>query len=189
MAWQAAYQFRGFSSLSIIGGQTAKVLVMEVGPVLTALVLAGRISTTIAAEVGTMRTTDQLDALRSFGIAPQHYLGKTRVWSTSLGQPFLTLLAVLAGLVGAFVVIKGYLGIPSATFWGSVRTFLTLRDVATGLLKPALFGFISATAGLYWGLTGQQAGAEGVGVGSLRAFVWSAVTVLFADYFLWVLVY
>lgn len=188
IAWQAAYQFKGLISLSILGGQAQRVIVMEIGPVLTALILAGRLGASITAEIGTMRVSEEIDALRTLSIDPIRYLVLPRFLGLVLMLPVLTVFSNLAGVVGAFVVTRAFLDITPEVFFDSVRMFFQLRDVAAGLFKAGVFGVLIAAIGCYMGLT-AEGGSEGVGAATIRSFVRAAIALLVADYFLWLILF
>lgn len=187
VAWQGAYQVRGLAPVSLLCGQIVKVLCMEVGPVLTALVLAGRIGAGLAAELGAMRVTEQIDALRSLSIDPLRYLVVPRVAGGTLMFPALTLFAALAGVGGALAALAIGEGVSVARFAASVRQQVEVDDLALGLSKSLLFGFLITALGCWQGLN-AQGGAEGVSRAAVGAFVSAAVAVLAADFLLWALI-
>ncbi len=188
IAWQAAYQFKGLISLSILGGQAQRVIVMEIGPVLTALILAGRIGASLAAEIGTLQITEQIDALRSLGLAPVRYLVLPRCLGLVLMMPAITVFSCLTGVLGAFVVSNVFLGLTAEVFLGSIRTFFDLRDLAGGIFKSTVFGLIIASIGAHVGME-ARGGAAGVGQATVQAFVIIAISILVADYFLWLILF
>lgn len=187
VAWQGAYQVRGLAPVSLLSGQIVKVLCMEVGPVLTALVLAGRIGAGLAAELGAMRVTEQIDALRSLSIDPLRYLVAPRVAGGTLMFPALTLFAAVAGVGGALAALAVGEGVSVARFAASVRQQVEADDVALGLSKSLLFGFLITSLGCWQGLN-ARGGAEGVSRAAVGAFVSAAVAVLGADFLLWALI-
>lgn len=188
IAWQAAYQFKGLVSLSILGGQAQRVIVMEIGPVLTALILAGRLGASITAEIGTMRVSEEIDALRTLGIDPVRYLALPRFLGLAFMLPVLTVFSNLAGILGAFIVTRAFLDITGEAFFDSVRMFFQLRDVVAGLFKASVFGVLIASIGCYMGLN-TEGGAEGVGAATIGSFVRAAIALLVADYFLWLILF
>ena len=187
-AWQAASQFKGLISLSLLGSAVSRAIFMELGPVLTAIVIAGRVGASIAAELGTMKVTEQIDALESLGISPVRYLSTPRVVAGTLMLPILTIFANVIALIGAFVVANFFLGISEKVFFDSVRRFFHLKDVFGGLFKTFFFGGVTALIGVHVGLR-TTSGAEGVGKSSVRAFVLSASMVLILDYVLWTIIF
>lgn len=187
-AWQAASQFKGLISLSLLGSAVSRAIFMELGPVLTAIVIAGRVGASIAAELGTMKVTEQIDALESLGISPVRYLSTPRVVAGTLMLPILTIFANVIALIGAFVVANFFLGISEKVFFDSVKRFFHLKDVFGGLFKTFFFGGVTALIGVHVGLR-TTSGAEGVGKSSVRAFVLSASMVLILDYVLWTIIF
>jgi phospholipid/cholesterol/gamma-HCH transport system permease protein len=187
-AWQAASQFKGLISLSLLGFAVSRAIFMELGPVLTAIVIAGRVGASIAAELGTMKVTEQIDALESLGISPIRYLSTPRVVAGTLMLPILTIFANIIALLGAFVVANFFLGLSEKVFFDSVKHFFHLKDVFGGLFKSIFFGGVTALIGVHVGLR-TTSGAEGVGKSSVRAFVLSASMVLILDYVLWTIIF
>lgn len=188
IAWQAAYQFTGLASLSILGGQATRVILMEIGPVLTALILAGRIGASMAAEIGTMVVTEQIDALRTLSLNPVRYVVMPRLLALFFMTPCLTIFANLVGIVGAFVVTNLFMELSYETFLSSVKMFFQPFDLWGGLIKAAVFGVLIALIGCYCGLQ-TEGGATGVGKATVRAFVTCALMILVSDYFLWLILF
>ncbi|KAA3615431.1 MAG: ABC transporter permease [Calditrichaeota bacterium] len=187
-AWQAAYQFEGFVSLTYLGGATAIAIFMELGPVLTALVLAGRIGASIAAELGTMKVTEQIDALECLAISPVRYLAMPRFWAVVIMLPVLTIYANVIALFGAYVVASTLLDVSATMFFDSVQQFFELRNLFGGLTKSVAFGASIALVGCYVGFK-TFGGAEGVGRSTIDAFVFSAILILVNDYILAMLIF
>jgi phospholipid/cholesterol/gamma-HCH transport system permease protein len=187
-SWQAAYQFKGLISLSLLGSAVSRAIFIELGPVLTAIVIAGRVGASIAAELGTMKVTEQIDALESLGISPVRYLSTPRVVAATIMLPILTIFANIIAIFGAFVVANFFLGITSKVFFDSVKHFFHVKDVMSGLFKSVFFGAVTALIGVHVGLR-TTSGAEGVGRSSVRAFVLSASMVLILDYILWTIIF
>ncbi|HET9136914.1 MAG TPA: ABC transporter permease [Candidatus Kapabacteria bacterium] len=187
-AWQAAYQFKGLISYSLIGSAVSRAIFIELGPVLTAIVIAGRVGASIAAELGTMKVTEQIDALESLGISPIRYLSTPRVLAATFMMPILTIFANTIALLGAFVVSNFFLDISSKMFFDSVQRYFHLKDVFAGIFKSFFFGSFTAIIGVHIGLR-TSGGAEGVGQSSIRAFVFSSATILILDYILWTIIF
>jgi phospholipid/cholesterol/gamma-HCH transport system permease protein len=187
-AWQAAYQFKGLITYSLIGGAVSRAVFIELGPVLTAIIIAGRVGASIAAELGTMKVTEQIDALESLGISPVRYLSTPRVIAATVMLPILTIFANMIALFGAFIVSNFFLEITQKTFFDSVQHFFHVKDVLGGLFKSIFFGSVTALIGVHVGLK-TGGGAEGVGKSSIRAFVLSASMVLILDYILWTIIF
>lgn len=188
IAWQGAYQFKGMVSLSVLGGQVARVVFMEMAPVLTAMVISGRIGASITAEIGTMKVTEQIDALHTLSIDPIRFLALPRFLGLSLMMPILTFFAILIGLLGAFGVATYFLDLSYQTFFSSVRDFFQLSDLLGGLFKSMIFGMIIALIGCFKGLN-ARGGAKGVGRATINSFVLSAIMILASDFLLWIILF
>ena len=178
---QAAYQFRDFVPMRYLGTAVGKAVVIELGPVLTALVVAGRVGASIAAELGTMKVTEQIDALESMAIDPVPFLVTPRFIAGMVMLPILTIMADFVAIMGGYTVALLFLNVSSATFLSGLKMFFHFRDVSTGLLKALVFGVIIATMGCYQGFQ-TRGGAKGVGKSTTRAVVLSSVLILIADY-------
>lgn len=187
-AWQAAYQFKGLITFSFIGSAVSRAIFIELGPVLCAIVIAGRVGASIAAELGTMKVTEQIDALESLGIHPVRYLATPRIMASIIMLPILTVFANAIALLGAFIVCNFFLDITAKVFFDSVKRFFDVKDIAGGLIKAVFFGGVTSLIGVYVGLQ-TSGGAEGVGNASIRAFVLSASMVLIMDYILWTIIF
>ncbi|MDW8436452.1 MAG: ABC transporter permease [Chloroherpetonaceae bacterium] len=183
-AWQAAYQMKGLAPMSLVGGITSRVIIIELGPVLTGIIIAGRVGASIAAEIGTMKVTEQLDALDIMAISPVRYLAMPRVVATTLMMPVLVVFSNLVAVVGAFIVSSAFLGISQHVFFDSFKNFFYLEDVFGALLKASVFGLSTSLLGCHIGFR-TDGGAEGVGVSTIRSFVISSAVILIADYVLW----
>ncbi len=185
---QTAYQLKGFVSYNYLGAATSVAIFIELGPVLTALVAAGRIGASIAAELGTMRVTEQIDALEALAIDPIRYLALPRILSGFIMIPLLTVIADFVGIMGAYGVAYLNLDLPSEIFFGSVKDFFTIMNVMSGIIKAFVFGGVTAIVGCYVGFS-TEGGAEGVGQATIRAFVLSAALILLNDYILSVILF
>ena len=188
IALQGAYQIKGLAPLSVLGGQAARVIVMEIGPILTALIIAGRIGSSLAAEIGSMKITEQIDALRTLSIDPIRYLVLPRFLGLSVMMPVLTLFANLMGLFGAYVVMRNLLEVTGEVYFDSVKSFFQVKDLLGGLFKGTIFGIIIGTIGCFSGLN-TTGGSEGVGKSTIFSFVYTALMILLADYFLWLVIF
>jgi phospholipid/cholesterol/gamma-HCH transport system permease protein len=181
-AWQAAYQFQNFAPMRYLGTAVGKAVVIELAPVLSALVVAGRVGASIAAELGTMKVTEQVDALEVMGIDPVRYLVMPRVVSGLIMLPVLVLFADVIAILGALVVAVVMVNLSSETFLNGVRLFFELSDLYAGLIKAGLFGLIISLIGCYQGFA-TEGGAEGVGRSTTGAVVIASVLILVSDYF------
>jgi phospholipid/cholesterol/gamma-HCH transport system permease protein len=179
----AASQFRRFGETALAADAVSLALLRELGPLFTALLLAGRNATAMASELGSMVVTDQVDAMRSFGIDPIRKLMTPRLLATILTLPLLVALGVCAGLLGGFLVAALTLHVGAEQFWTRAINVLALGDLLIGFTKPVVFGFIIATVGCHQGFR-VKGGTEGVGRATISAFVESSVIVLVVDLFL-----
>jgi phospholipid/cholesterol/gamma-HCH transport system permease protein len=157
-------------------------MVRELGPVLTGLMVAGRNSSGMASELGSMVVTEQIDAMRALGTDPMKKLITPRVVSTVFMLFFLTIISDLLGLVGGGSVARGLLGMDWHQYWSTAWQALTFQDVFMGLVKPLLFGFIISTVGCYYGIS-ARGGTQGVGRATTQAVVASSVFILLVDFF------
>ena len=187
-SWQAAYQFKGMISFSLIGGAVSRAIFIELGPVLTAIVIAGRVGASIAAEIGTMKVTEQIDALESMAINPVRYLAMPRFIGAVFMMPILVVFANAIALGGAFLVANFFLDLSSQVFFSSVERFFQTKDIISGLVKAVAFGGVTALLGCHIGFR-TEGGAEGVGKATIRSFVLSSAMILILDYSLWTIIF
>lgn len=187
-SWQAAYQFQGMISFSLIGGAVSRAIFIELGPVLTAIVIAGRVGASIAAEIGTMKVTEQIDALESMAIDPVRYLAMPRFVGAVIMMPVLVVFANSIALIGAFLVANFFLEITPQVFFSSVERFFETKDVFSGILKSVFFGGVTAILGCHIGFR-TSGGAEGVGLSTIRSFVLSSAMILILDYAIWIVIF
>lgn len=187
-ALQTGYAFRLFNAETLVGSTVALSLTREIAPVFTALMVIARMGSSMAAELGTMRVTEQMDALEAMAINPFHYLVVPRVVSCMVMVPLLTILFNVVGFYGAYLVGVGLLEIPEGPFMLRMEQFVDSRDLYGGLVKAFIFGFLLAVISCYQGYH-TKGGASGVGKATTRAVVISSVTILVVDYFLtqWIL--
>jgi len=155
----------------------------ELGPVLTALMVAGRVGASMAAELGTMRVTEQIDALRTLATHPVDYLVVPRLTATVLAMPLLTAEAIALGIAAGFAVGMGLLGIDGAYAWANMIKYTQFTELIMGLTKCFIFGAIIALVGCYKGMSCSE-GAEGVGRATTEAVVFASITVLVSNFFL-----
>lgn len=187
-AWQAAYQLKGIAPLSFLGTATSKAIITELGPVLTAIVIAGRVGASIAAELGSMKVTEQIDALETMGISPIRYLAVPRFFASVLMMPVLIIFANIIAVLGAYFISNYFLGISFALFFESVKRFFEMGDFLFGLVKGTFFGAVTALLGCHIGFK-TEGGAEGVGLSTIRSFVLTSASILILDYLLWSLIF
>ncbi|NNF08409.1 MAG: ABC transporter permease [Candidatus Eisenbacteria bacterium] len=182
-ALQSAYQFKGYVPLIYVGTVISKSVFIELGPVLTALVVGGRVGAALAAEIGTMRVTEQIDALETLAIRPMRYLVVPRFIAAIFMLPMLTVFANTIAVLGGMVVAVNRVGISSVTFQRGMKLLFDVNDIYGGLIKAFVFGAIIALSGCYYGFQ-TRGGAEGVGESTKKAVVASCVGILVLDYFL-----
>ncbi len=180
IALQMAYMMVRLSAEIYIPNVIAVSLMREMGPVLTALIVAGRVGAGITAEIGAMIVTEQVDALRAFAVDPVRYLVVPRFLALALMLPILTLFAVLVGICGGFLICAFKLSINPHTYWSMVFDSLALKDIITGLLKPFFFGMIIAIVGCFEGLN-VRGGADGVGQATTLSVVRSFIFIIMFD--------
>jgi phospholipid/cholesterol/gamma-HCH transport system permease protein len=187
-AWQAAYQLKGIAPLSFLGAATSRAIITELGPVLTGIVIAGRVGASIAAELGTMKVTEQIDALETMAISPIRYLAMPRFLAAIIMMPILVVFANFIAVIGAYLVSNYFLGVSSAVYFTSVKRFFEFSDFMGGVLKTITFGGVTSLMGCHIGFR-TEGGAEGVGLATIRSFVMSAALILILDYLLWMVVF
>ncbi len=187
-AVQAAYQFQGFIPLRYLGAVVGKSVTLELGPVLTALVVGGRVSAAIAAELGTMKVTEQIDAMEMIAIDPVEYLVLPRIAAATIMLPVLAVFSDLLAILGGMVVAKISIGVSFNLFENGLKLLFRYQDLVGGLIKTFFFGYIIALMGCYNGF-GTKGGAEGVGMATMRAVVSSCLLILVSNYLLATLIF
>lgn len=187
-AWQAAYQLQGIAPLSFLGTATSRAIITELGPVLTAIVIAGRVGASIAAELGSMKVTEQIDALETMAISPVRYLAMPRFYAAVFMMPILVVFANVIAILGAYVISNYFLGVSFAVFFQSVKRYFEIGDFVFGLVKAVFFGGVTSLLGCHIGFR-TEGGAEGVGLSTIRSFVLSSALILILDYALWTLMF
>jgi phospholipid/cholesterol/gamma-HCH transport system permease protein len=183
MALQGYHGFRMFSAESLVGGTVALGMTRELGPVLTSLMVTARAGSAMAAELGTMRVTEQIDALYVMAANPVKHLIVPRVIAGVLMVPLLTVVADFTGILGGYFVGVHILGINSGIFIKNITRLVDLNDIYNGLVKAACFGLILSLVGCYKGFN-TYGGAEGVGRATTEAVVLASIAILISDYFL-----
>lgn len=182
-ALQSVYAFRTIGGLEdLAGGATGTALATELGPVLTSLMLAGRVGAGIATELGTMRISEQIDALESMAINPTQFLVLPRLVAGLVMAPILVLLFFIVGMAGAYLVAVVSEGVDHGKFIFHFKDMVRVVDVVQGLIKGSLFGFTVVLIGCFQGFN-AKGGGRGVGIGTTRAVVVGSVSVLVLDYF------
>lgn len=183
LALQSAVQLQQFGASMFVGQLVGASVIRELGPVLTALMVAGRVGSGIAAELGSMRVGEQIDALEAMGTDPIKKLVKPRVLAGIVMLPVLTVVTDFIAIVGGNLIAWLSLHQDAVTYWNSVWSGLYMSDLFTGLAKPLVFGFIITIMACYRGLN-TTGGTEGVGRATTQAVVLSSVLILASDFFL-----
>ncbi len=183
LALQSATGLARFSAESAIASLVVLSVTRELGPVLAGLMVAGRVGAATAAEIGTMRVTDQIDALSTLSTNPMKYLVAPRLLAGVLALPLLVLVADILGVMGGFIVSTVKLGFNPATYLTNTINFLHTDDLVSGLAKAAVFGFLISLLGCYNGYN-SRGGAQGVGAATTSAVVTASVLILAFDYVL-----
>ncbi|MBA4417347.1 MAG: ABC transporter permease [Syntrophus sp. (in: bacteria)] len=183
LALQSYHGFRKFGSEGLVGMTVALSITRELGPVLTALMVTGRAGSAMAAELGTMRVTEQIDALMVMALNPIKYLVAPRIIASFIMLPLLTIIADFVGIVGGYIVGVKLLGINEGAYINKTIQYLDLDDIYNGLIKAAVFGVILSVVSCYKGFY-TSGGAEGVGRATTEAVVVSSVSILISDYVL-----
>lgn len=182
LALQSGQTLDQFGARSLVGRLVSASMIKELGPVLTGLMLAGRVGSGIAAELGSMVVTDQINALRALGTDPVRKLAVPRLLAGVLMAPVLTVICDLFGLLGGWVIAVFSLRVGSSVYWTSVTDALYLGDAWMGILKPFALGFVIATVGTHVGLR-TRGGTQGVGRATTTAVVVASVLVIAVDFF------
>ncbi len=172
-----------FNAVSVVPSIVAIGMVRELGPVLGGLMVAARVSSSIAAELGTMRVTEQIDALTTLSTNPMKYLVVPRVLAATLTLPILVFIGDIIGIMGGFLVGTNRLGLNAAAYLQNTYQFLEFGDVFSGLVKAAVFGFIVSIMGCYHGYNSGR-GAQGVGQATTNAVVSAAILIFASNYLL-----
>lgn len=183
LAVQGEYTLAKFGATAFTGSAVALSLIRELGPVLTALMVVGRAGSAVTAELGIMRITEQIDALRSMAVDPMRYLMAPRMMAGIIAMPLLAGICIVIGIFGGYIVGVGILGLSSGTFMGQIYSAVTAVDVYSGFIKAIAFGFIFGWVSCYRGYK-SGFGAVGVNRATTQSVVTSSVAVLVVDYFL-----
>jgi len=188
LALQSAYAFKQFELENLIPGMVALSMTRELGPVLIALIIAGRVGASMTAEIGTMKVTEQLDALESLAVDPVRYLVVPRFLALVIALPVLTIYGDFIGMLGGYLVGIWKLGISSTMYQNLTFDALVYKDMFTGLIKSLFFAMIIVIVSCYEGMR-TQGGAEGVGKSTTLSVVISFILIIASDCFFTVLFY
>ena len=180
-AWQANYQLEGYVSMRYLGTAVSKSIILELGPVLTGLVIAGRVGASIAASLGTMRVTEQIDALSTMAIDPVRHLVLPRVTASMIMVPVLTVYSCFFGITAGMLVSMHLLNVSKGIFIFGLRHYFYISDLIVCLVKSVVFGTGLSVLGCYYGFN-TSGGAEGVGRAAIKAYVASSVFILLSDF-------
>ena len=182
-ALQSYIGFERVGGEQFIGAVVALAMVRELGPVLTGLMVTGRAGSAIAAEIGTMRITEQIDALKTLRINTFQYLVVPRLIAGVIVMPLLALFAMVCGIIGGYVVCTYVLLLNPEQYIANIKMYVEMKDIAGGLIKSAVFGLILTWVGTYKGYT-TSGGARGVGIATTQSVVLASVMILISNYFL-----
>ncbi|AFY43260.1 MlaE family lipid ABC transporter permease subunit [Nostoc sp. PCC 7107] len=180
---QVAREFINFGAGNLVGGVLAVALTRELSPVLTAVILAGRVGSAFAAEIGTMKVTEQIDALLILKTDPIDYLVIPRMIACCFMLPILTLLSLVTGMFGGLLIATHIYGLADTVFLDSARNLLDTWDICSALFKAVCFGLLIAVVGCSWGLT-TTGGAKGVGQSTTTAVVTALLLIFISNFFL-----
>ena len=183
LALQTSSTLQQFGSLSLTGQLVSLSMVRELGPVLTGILVAGRNASGMASELGSMKVTEQIDAMRAMGVDPTKKLVTPRLVATVIMLFFLSIISDFVGLVGGFLISNFLLGLNPNQYWSRAYQALRFGDVFMGLSKPVVFGFIIASVGCYYGMT-ARGGTQGVGRATTQAVVSASVLIVISDFFI-----
>jgi len=183
LALQTAYGLNRFGAKLYVGNIVSLSLVRELGPVLTAIMVCGRVGAGVAAEIGSMVVTEQVDAIKALGANPIRKLISPRIAAGIIVFPMLTVFADLIGILGGGIIAVFELGLPRYTYYSSVVNFVVIRDVLDGLIKSGAFGLIVMSIACYQGLN-CKGGTVGVGRSTTAAMVAGSIAILISDFFI-----
>ncbi len=183
MALQMARALSSYGAKEQTGMVVAITLVRELGPVLTSLMVAGRNASGMASELGSMKVSEQIDAMRALGTDPVQKLVVPRMLATAITLPLLTIIADFVGIFGGYLVASGVLGITATQYWSSAWRALDFSDIFQGLLKPFVFAFAISLVGCYYGLN-ARGGTQGVGRATTQAVVVASVMIFILTLFI-----
>ena len=183
LAAQSFYQLADKGLSGIAGIMVGKAMITELGPVLTAFMVTGRVGAAMCAELGTMQVTEQVDALRTMAINPIRYLVAPRLIAGMLMMPLLTLFSIIMGIFGGYLIAVHYFGMAPSDYFDPMPTHITLFDLSTGIVKAFIFGVFIMTIACYKGMS-TKGGAAGVGLATTNSVVISYCCILLSDFFL-----
>lgn len=180
---QSSATLDAFGARPYVGRMVSLSMIRELGPVLTSLMVAGRVGSGMAAELGSMVVTQQIDAMRALGTDPIRKLVTPRLVAGVVMLPILTILSDAVGMLGGFLVARFTLRLATQFYWHSAMDAIQMQDIIMGLAKPVVFGYIVVAVGCYMGFS-TRGGTQGVGISTTRSVVIASVLILASDYFL-----
>jgi len=180
-ALQATYQTKGYIPLSLISVMVAKTSMIELSPVLTGLVLSGKVGATISAEIGSMKVSEQIDALDTMSVNQYEFLYMPRVIACLFMFPILTVVSIFVAIISAFIFSNKMYHLSSYTYFENMKAFFEPLDLWLGLTKAAVFGFIVSSIATFSGSITRN-GAEGVGIATTNTVVYSSIGILMSDF-------
>lgn len=183
LAAQSFYQLGEKGLAGVTGILVAKAMITELGPVLTAFMVTGRVGAAMCAELATMKVTEQIDALKSMAVNPYAYLVAPRFIAGVIMNPLLTLFSMVMGIFGGYLIAVFYFGLPPLSYFDPIKTNLTIFDLVTGVIKAFVFGILFVSVCCYKGMR-TTGGAAGVGKSTTQSVVTSYVLILISDFFL-----
>lgn len=183
LAAQSFYQLSEKGLSGVTGIMVAKAMITELGPVLTAFMITGRVGSAMCAELGTMKVTEQIDAMRTMAVSPTWYLLSPRFIAAILMTPLLTIFSIILGILGGWAISVFYFGMSTFNYFDPMPTHISMFDVNSGLIKSVFFGFLMVTICCYKGMK-TKGGAAGVGEATTSSVVISYVSILVSDFFL-----
>lgn len=187
-AMQITKEFLKYGAGNVVGGVIAIAVWRELAPVLSAVIVSGRVGAAITAELGSMQVTEQVDAVKSFGVNEVNYLVSPRVWSITFVLPLLVILFDIIAIIGSYIMSCKVMGINDVVFYNAVRQMPKTIDLTGGLIKSAVFGTAIGLIACHKGMS-TQGGALGVGISTTKAVVTSLLTVFILNYFLSLIIY
>jgi phospholipid/cholesterol/gamma-HCH transport system permease protein len=183
LAAQSFYQLSDKGLTSVTGLLVAKSMITELGPVLTAFMVTGRVGAAMCAELGTMRVTEQIDALQTMAVNPNRYLLSPRFISGIFMMPLLTIFSIMMGIFGGYLISVYFFHMAPNSYWDPMPTHITMFDLTTGMVKAFIFGILIMTISCYRGMT-TEGGAEGVGRATTNSVVICYCAILLINFFL-----
>ena len=183
LALQTGTELSKYHIQHLIGSIVSASMCREMGPVLTGLIVAGRVGASMTAELGTMQVSEEIDALKTLAINPIRYLVMPRFLACIIMLPILVIYSDCVGMAGGFIVSKFQIGVDTSTYLDSIKNFLTIRDIYSGLVKAFVFGIVISIISCYQGFR-TRGGAEGVGKSTTASVVISFLLIIVFDYFL-----